>query len=61
MSHPKRVLDIGIGKGRCSKRFLKRGSEVFGIDIKKKSNLEGIHFIKSNIKHFKFEEEYDLI
>lgn len=58
---PKKVLDIGIGKGRCSKRFLKKGSQVFGIDIKKKDNFEGINFIESNIKDFEFKEEYDLI
>ena len=33
---PKTVLDLGIGKGRCSKRFFKKDEIVIGIYIIKK-------------------------
>ncbi len=58
---PKTVLDLGIGKGRCSKRFLKKGASVRGIDLFKKDLPKKIEFIKSNIKDFNFKENYDLI
>ena len=58
---PKTVLDLGIGKGRCSKRFFKKDARVIGIDIIKKDLPKKIEFIKSSIKDFDFKENYDLI
>ena len=30
---PKEILDLGIGNGRGSKRFLEKGSNIFGVDL----------------------------
>ncbi|NMB66507.1 methyltransferase domain-containing protein [Candidatus Woesearchaeota archaeon] len=57
---PKNVLDLGIGKGRCSKIFLKKGVEIIGVDLKD-YKIPGIKFVKSNIKNFDFKENFDLI
>lgn len=58
---PKKVLDLGIGKGRCSKRFIEKGSEILGVDLENKGLRKEIKFIKSNIKNFCFKGQYDLI
>ena len=57
---PKEVLDLGIGKGRCSKRFLRKGSKITGVDLIN-NNLTWAKFIQSNINDFSFDENYDLI
>lgn len=57
---PKKVLDLGIGKGRCSKRFLQKGSAVTGVDLVN-PNISGIDFFQSDIRDFDFNQKYDLI
>lgn len=57
---PKMVLDLGVGKGRCSKRFLQKAYSITGVDLIKQE-IPGINFIQSNIKDFKFNQKYDLI
>jgi len=57
---PKKVLDLGIGKGRCSKRFLQKGSIITGVDLVN-TTIPGINFFQCNIKDFKFNQDYDLI
>lgn len=59
--NPKKVLDLGIGKGRCSKRFIGESCQVTGVDLKNRNIPEEILFIQSNIKDFIFKEKYDLI
>lgn len=58
---PKKVLDLGIGKGRCSKRFIEKGSKIIGVDLENKYLPKEIKFIQSNINDFNFKENYDLI
>jgi len=57
---PKKVLDLGIGNGRCSKRFLQKGSVITGIDLEN-PNILGINFIEKDITNFDIKENYDLI
>ena len=47
--NPSVVLDLGIGKGRCSKRFLKEKIKIIGADKINRGLPKGINFIKSNI------------
>ncbi|VVB78138.1 Trans-aconitate 2-methyltransferase [uncultured archaeon] len=60
--NPKEVLDLGCGKGRISLMFLKKGSNVVGVD--KKTNeicQKNFKFINSDILDFKIDKKYDLI
>jgi SAM-dependent methyltransferase len=58
---PKNILDLGIGKGRRSIKFLEKGSQITGVDKKKQTLPQNINFILSDIRDFKFPESYDLI
>ena len=59
--NPKKVLDLGIGKGRCSKRFINDSCKITGVDLKNRGIPDQISFVQSNIKEFIFKEKYDLI
>jgi len=59
--NPKTVLDLGIGKARCSERFLKKEARITGVDIKKQILPEKIRFILQDIRKFDFPKIYDLI
>ncbi len=58
---PKNVLDLGVGTGKRSIRYLKKGARVLGVDKIERELPAGIDFQKLDIREFKFEEEYDLI
>lgn len=58
---PKKVLDLGIGNARCSKRFLEKNVRVIGVDIKKADLPEEIDFILQDLRNFDFPERYNLI
>ena len=57
---PKKVLDIGIGDGIRSNRYLEK-SEITGLDTKKVELDKRINFFNCNICDFIFKEKYDLI
>lgn len=59
--NPKKVLDLGVGKGLRLKRFIKKGSKIIGVDKIKQNLPKEIQFVLSDIKNFEFEENYDLI
>ena len=59
--NPKKVLDIGICKCRCSRGFVEKGAKVTGIDIKEMELPKEIKFILSDIRKYEFKEKYDLI
>jgi len=59
--NPKNVLDLGIGSGRCSIRFLKKGASITGVDRIKKELPSEINFIKKDIRDFIFSKKYELI
>jgi len=58
---PKKVLDLGIGNGLRSRRFIKKGSKITGVDKIKMELSPEINFVLSDIKDFEFKESYDLI
>ncbi len=60
--NPSFVLDLGCGSCRLSKRLLKKGASVVGVDknVLMKS-CDNFKFIHRDVLDFCFEDEYDLI
>jgi len=61
--NPKKILDLGCGKGKISKRFIKENCKIMGIDKKDFRDFlpESINFIQKDIKDFSIRENFDLI
>jgi len=62
LSHPS-VLDAGCGNGDLLKYLHQRSSNIKlnGIDYHKNSAEEGINFLRGDIFHTKFNEQYDVV
>ncbi len=59
---PKEVLDLGCGNCKFSKKFLKKGANLTGVDKRDfKATLKGVNFINQDIRDFNFDKKYDLV
>jgi len=61
--NPKKILDLGCGKGRISKRFIKEGCKIVCVDKDDFSKFlpKHINFIQKDIKDFNIRENFNLI
>jgi tellurite methyltransferase len=57
----KSILDLGCGNGRLTNCLVKKGIRVTGIDLENRSYNNNINFIKSDIRDYKINQNYDLV
>ncbi len=60
---PKKILDLGCGKGGILKRFLNKNCEIIGVDKKDLREFlpKTINFIQKDIRDFNIKDKFDLI
>lgn len=61
--NPKKILDLGCGKGRISKRFIKEDCKIVCVDKNDFNKFlpKPINFIQKDIRNFNIKENFDLI